>query len=1362
MFVANQEAIVGEQLIPCRKKIESLAPQRVSRRAFVARICLVAVTLVAFAGFAWPEVSSATALPEKISENMTLTTGGSPYTGSPTIESGVTMTIEAGVELTVGELIVKGTLKTEGTAEKPVVFKPTSKGFKWKGLVFKSGSGASLIDHAEVIEAGYSGEPAITIDEASPRITNSVIRESTHYGISVRGGGAPEIDHNTVNQSGSMGILYHEPSSKSGEINIHDNSLDHNGGSATIYVEISGSAGENITAASLGDNVLSENSSTQALSYNGGELPPDIGNNISTKNSNNSMAIGGALAKSGTWTDHGGPIFVSSLKIEEAATLNAGPGLIFQGGEFLVHGTFNVEGTAEDPVVFKRQSEVTQYRGLIFKSGSGASVVDHAEVIEAGYSGEAAITIDEASPRITNSTVRKSTNWGIAVKHGGAPEIDHNTIRYNDMGILYHEPSSKSGEINIHDNSLDHNGGSATVYVEISGSAGKNITAQSLGANALSENSSLEAIYYNGGELPPDIGDNTLTENYGNHITVSGIWAQSGIWTPRGAPIYVGSLEIAKGKTLTAEPGTIFQGGTFTIKGSLKAEGTAEEPVVFKAQGGSPWRGLLFEPGSGASVLDHVEVIRAGYTSEPAIAIDEASPTITNSTVRESTHYGIKVRHGGSPEIDHNTIRHSGSIGILYGEAAGNAGDINIHDNNLNHNGDAAIYVEISGSNGANVSATSLGGNTLRENRSTQPIYYNGGELPPDIDDNGLHANNGNQITLSGTLGQSATWSDRGAPIIVSSLKIPESVTLTAEPGLAFEAGTFTIEGTLLAEGTAEAPVVFQPQGASSWRGLLFEPGSDASVLDHAEVIQGGYSSPTEGAIMIDEASPAITNSTVRESTHAGILTKHGAAPTIEWNLFRDNSSYGILNESAGTLSAPHNDWGCEGGPGSSGCDAVWQVEWKPAASLSEPLHPCIAGSSQPGPKLDCLLYRYAPKLVFDSQESFYSDSPAEIVENWGDEEFGIWGESNVEPYANVLLDADAESPADELARSGPGWNDEFHLDLSALGTTYPNEFEADSNDWIDARGSDEETYVKDAQELESFGGFKDRSYGMQFKIGGKIWLQYWYFYYYNGLGVWGVGVHEGDWESVQIGLDSEYKPEVVVLSQHSGQVTCNVEEEEVETTEAGAPIVYLGRGSHANYPTPGSYELPVIGIDHVDGEGETATPSVENLGASPSWLSWEGHWGNTHAGFIPGEADSPTGPAFHDAWTAPDEYAETADECFANLIEEEGELRVGGEDEKSAVAPPAISATDLEGRHPKVTYRVPGGHKGSWPRLILSVDEKGDGLLPATKVVRGLGARDQTTLPYTVNPKRESVILASLVYKDGRRSPVVRRLLKP
>jgi hypothetical protein len=194
-----------------------------------------------------PSAASATALPSVIKENMTLTPSGNPYTGSSTIESGVTVKVEAGVRLSGAALTVKGTLDAEGTAKEPIVLEGKGSG---ASLAFKLGSGASVIDHVEVSKAGGGSIAAITIEGASPTIRNSVVQKSGSYGISIQGG-SPEIAGNAIIKSEVTGIVYSAGAGVTGDVNIHDNLVE--GGITGIAVS---AASSNTTATALSGNTV--------------------------------------------------------------------------------------------------------------------------------------------------------------------------------------------------------------------------------------------------------------------------------------------------------------------------------------------------------------------------------------------------------------------------------------------------------------------------------------------------------------------------------------------------------------------------------------------------------------------------------------------------------------------------------------------------------------------------------------------------------------------------------------------------------------------------------------------------------------------------------------------------------------------------------------------------------------------------------------------------------------------------------------------------------------------------------------------------------------------------------------------------
>jgi hypothetical protein len=1045
--------------------------------------------------------------------------------------------------------------------------------------------------------------------------------------------------------------------------------------------------------------------------------------------------------------------YTGNPTVDSGVLVTVEAGAEFHVGGMTVDGTLNIEGTSEEPVIFSQEGF---WGGLTFRSGSGASVLDHVEVIRGPGSGQGSINIESASPTIVHSTIRESHEYGIRV-NGGAPEIAHDRIIDSTGAGAYFglESPATSGEVNFHDNVVEGSGSSFAVGVE----AGGGLIGGTFSGNTIKNNTSLQAVDYNGGSkgtVPADIFDNTIEENYSDRVALSGKLGGSGNWTAHGFPIVpTGELTIPKGVSVTLGPGIVFEapnGGTLKVEGTLKAEGEADDPVRFTGMEGSHPGPIIFTSSSTESLLDHAEIFNGGSEySGGAVEVLNSSPTITHSILFSSTGYGILIK-GGSPDIENNKVRFSSNSGIYYeGLEEGKAGgDINIHDNRLDHNGGSGAIAAIVSTG---ITSTSLGGNTLIENSSTEAIGFTGygeSEVPPDLGNNTLIANHGNDIGVSGTLRQSGAWSNPGGPIAVSSLRIASGATLTVEPGLTFQGGSLTIDGALKAEGTNEEPVVFAPQGESKWGGLTFATGSSESTLDHVEVVRGGFSSGT--AITIEGASPTITHSTIRESSYIGVEVQSGS-PTIEWNRFRKNP-YGLYYGGEGSLAAPNNDWNCASGPAPMGCgDTVSSgVEWKPDAELAEQSHPCLAESSNPGPNLDCLLYRYSPVLKLSSQEPYYPDSAEEIVENWGDET-GRWHQGGVAPYRNQLVDE--YSAASPIAESGPDFGKyDFRLTLEALGTgPYPNEETPDEDDWIDEVG---ENYEEDAHALEAQ-GYKNHAYGRLVEDeSGKIWLQYWYFYYYNSFSVLGAGAHEGDWESVEIGLDEELKPELVVLSEHAEAAVCKVGE--FEENEQGSPIVYVAIGSHANYPEAGAYITTLATTttdDFAYGEGESVQPSIQDISKNvPGWVEWPGRWGHSS-----GIDESPKGPALHSEWESPTGYAEDAHSCKATY--DENPYEPGFERNSRADLAPSIAVVGSVGQHPKLRYQLPRS-KTKPKALLVSVNGISDGLPPSTTVIHDLAQDGEITLPFEVDPSERSVVLASLFYGGGHLSRVVRQPLKP
>ncbi len=176
-----------------------------------------------------------------------------------------------------------------------------------------------------------------------------------------------------------------------------------------------------------------------------------------------------------------------------------------------------------------------------------------------------------------------------------------------------------------------------------------------------------------------------------------------------------------------------------------------------------------------------------------------------------------------------------------------------------------------------------------------------------------------------------------------------------------------------------------------------------------------------------------------------------------------------------------------------------------------------------------------------------------------------------------------------------------------------------------------------------------DRVYGHVAREDGETWLQYWFFYAYNpqDRGIVATGRHEGDWEMAQFRVDERGNPVEAVLAQHSWAERCAWSE--LETSD-GAPVLYVANGSHATYATPGTHGRPFPDPDdEADGAGREVRPRLVPIDdAEPTWVAYSGGWGDSEAGWVPGEQSSPTGPRFAqgDAWGHPAAFADAARSC--------------------------------------------------------------------------------------------------------------------
>jgi patatin-like phospholipase/VPS62-like protein len=266
------------------------------------------------------------------------------------------------------------------------------------------------------------------------------------------------------------------------------------------------------------------------------------------------------------------------------------------------------------------------------------------------------------------------------------------------------------------------------------------------------------------------------------------------------------------------------------------------------------------------------------------------------------------------------------------------------------------------------------------------------------------------------------------------------------------------------------------------------------------------------------------------------------------------------------------------------------------------------------------LLRRHRPVLQHDSLESYRPEPVATIAELAVGSRCNTLHRGNGELLASVL-------PLEGAARLGLDYLD---------GPSYADGRPAREDDYLDEAGG---SHAGDALAA----GHEEVVYGRAALSGGRLWLQYWFFYYYNDKGFLKAGRHEGDWETVQLRIGPDGVPDAVTYGRHAGGERADWEEvERVAAGEGEAPVVYCARGSHAALLRAGTHPAPVV-PDHNDGLGPRSRPRLVKIGEEPpGWVRWPGRWGSTRRreAF---EGDSPHGPAQQPQWRRPAEFHEEA-----------------------------------------------------------------------------------------------------------------------
>lgn len=381
-----------------------------------------------------------------------------------------------------------------------------------------------------------------------------------------------------------------------------------------------------------------------------------------------------------------------------------------------------------------------------------------------------------------------------------------------------------------------------------------------------------------------------------------------------------------------------------------------------------------------------------------------------------------------------------------------------------------------------------------------------------------------------------------------------------------------------------------------------------------------------------------------------------------------------------------------------------------------------MAGSSVTG----ALLQRYVPVLRYDSQEPYFADAASEWTDN----------PQNQLRRANGTVIASARPAAGEE-----------QLSLDFLGTAqYASGATASADDRI---GDTAHDYVAQARALHSQPQYANRVHGHSATgHDGRLWLAYWFFYFYNDYNLIGplikAGLHEGDWEMIQLRLDPGGEvPDLAVYAQHkhAGQQPWS----QVERV-GDQPVVYPARGSHASYFTSGVHWTG----DWFDfADGKRPGPPLElhiisDAAGVDEWAIWPGRWGGTQPppnDINPLDDSSPTGPGAHPQYLHPDSLLATA---------QAHEAAIAAPPRGAAPAPaPTISATAV-GRDLHIAYDTRIDNPAGLVVSIGAAHDPDPPLLHQIPIERGAG----TIVIPNAAADLSQPIHVSVATQDGAASP--------
>ncbi|HWX19122.1 MAG TPA: right-handed parallel beta-helix repeat-containing protein [Candidatus Binatia bacterium] len=687
------------------------------------------------------------------------------------------------------------------------------------------------------------------------------------------------------------------------------------------------------------------------------------------------LSVAGPIFASTVWTPANSPVqVIGALQVTSNATLTIQPGVnvLFYGNYGLqVDGVLQSSGSPGSPVVFSSGAQFPfpgAWQGIKFTSNSisGQCVISNTTVEFA----QAGISCAGCAPQLVGNWIHDCSQQGIALSQS-SPLIQNNVIEYNGSdGIYCYDTSSPR----VLGNGINANTGSG-VNAQGTLVSGHN-SLPVIQDNDLEGNDSYAVYayyYYPSGQTMIDARSNwwgtasgpqialeiydykynptySPVVNYGNWLgsvggaaqagkAVAGVIASNSVWHAVDSPIQlIGPVTVNSNVTLTVESGVTVQvlgNYALNVYGTLQAAAGVSNGIIFTSGMTVPrpgdWAGLVFQPGSSASVLSNALVQYA----QSGVQCIGASPSLFNTVIQLCSGNGLYLTTG-SPLVQGCNINSNSGDGIYCYFASSPV----ITGSRIwaNQNG-----IEITGNNNTNYHCYPvMNGNAIYANRSYAVYSYSyvgGGQTalsaldnwwgtadPIAIDaaiydysdnsgspvinwGNWLNADGGTPqpgMGVAGPIFGNTVWTPANSPIqVIGAVLVASNATLTIQPGvnvIFYDNYPLRVDGSLQALGQPTNRIVFTsgrpfPQ-VSDWPGLVFDPASTNQscvlsnvVIEYADI-----------GVNCLQTSPAIASSQVRR-TRIGIYLDM-SSPLISANLIEMNQTGISCYESSSPLIA--------------------------------------------------------------------------------------------------------------------------------------------------------------------------------------------------------------------------------------------------------------------------------------------------------------------------------------------------------------------------------------------------------------------------------------------------------------------------